>query len=179
MDWLSGMMNRRDFLKATGLGGLVIGLGSTAYRVLGWWNQPAGSGYGVLSRDEVEILEAVADAMFPGEEYQEGGMPNGVEAGVVAHVDSYLAAIDGQVSRLLRMLVHLIDSHAAISDFRLRRFRDRPRDERIAILKAWDNSSILARRKGFRGLKLVLAGGYCTHPDVLGASGIRFRCGGG
>lgn len=171
-------MDRRTFLKLAGIGGATAGVGSAAMRVSSWWRQTSAAGFEVLSGTEVEIVRAMADAMFPGEEHTEDGLPNGAEAGVVEHLDQYLAAIDARSGNLLRMLIHLIDEAALVSDLRFRRFRYRPREQRIAILKAWDNSSIVFRRKAFRGLKIVLAGGYCNDPKVLAAAGIDYKCGG-
>lgn len=170
-------MDRRTFLKWTGLGSLGLTIGSAGYRASTWWNQPAAPGYEVLSDSEAEIARAIADAMFPGEESNPDGMPNGVEAGVVDHLDEYLATIDAKASRLLRLLLHAIDDVAILSDMQFRRFRFRPRSERADILRVWDQSTIVFRRKAFRGLKMVLAGGYCDHPQVLGAAGIQFGCG--
>lgn len=170
-------MRRRSFLKLAGLGTIVSGIGSMGYRVVDWWNQPTADGAAVLSSEERSIARAVADAMFPGEEFLDGGMPNGVDAGIVEDLDEYLAAIDQRSSRLLRMLLHLIDEMAIPRGLRFQRFRARSRDERIAILKTWDNSSLMVRRKAFRSLKLIMAGGYCNHEDVLEAAGIDFRCG--
>lgn len=170
-------MRRRAFLKWAGIGTAGAGLGTTAYRVSGWWNQPSADAYRVLSADEAAITEAMADAMFPGDP-GDGGMPNGADAGVVAHLDGYLATIDQRSSRLMRMVLHLIDEAAMATDLTFRRFRHRKRHERIAILKAWDNSGIVFRRKAFRGLKLILAGGYCTNDGVLQATGIHYTCGG-
>ena len=161
-----------------GLSGAAVTLGSTAYRVSGWWNQPSADSFTVLSESEVEIAGAMADAMFPGEPYVDAGMPNGAEAGVVEHLDQYLGSVDAHSSRLLRLLIHAIDDAAVLSDFRLTRFRHRPREQRIAILKAWDNSQITFRRKAFRSVKLIMAGGYCSHAGVLGAAGIDYQCGG-
>lgn len=171
-------MNRRDFLKMAGVSGVAASLGSVIYRASHWWNQPSAASYDVLSREEVEIARAIGDALFPGEDYMQGGMPNGVDAGVVEHLDGYLAAVNPDSSRLLRLLFHAIDDVAILSDFGFTRFRNRPREERIAILKAWDNSKIAFRRKAFRGLKLILAGGFCSHPEVRQAIGMHFRCGG-
>jgi len=164
-------------LKLAGLGTLGAGLGSMAYRASGWWNQPSAEGREVLSATEVAITEAIADAMFPGVAAADG-LPNGAETGVVTHLDGYLAAIDARSSRLMRLLLHAIDEAAVVSDLAFRRFRHRSREERIAILKAWDNSGIVVRRKAFRGLKLILAGGYCTDRRVLRATGIHYSCGG-
>ncbi len=171
-------MRRRSFLKMAGFGAVASSLGSMVYRASGWWNQPSSEHTEILSTEECEITSAIADAMFPGEDHLEGGMPNGAEVGVVEHLDGYLEAIDARSSRLMRLLLHLIDEMARPRGLRLRRFCERPRDERIAILKAWDHSSVMLRRQAFRSLKLIFAGSYCAHPEVLEAAGIEFRCGG-
>jgi len=170
-------MDRREFLKWTGLGSLGLAVGSAGYRVSTWWNQPTATGREVLSAGEVEIARALADAMFPGESVPAGGMPNGVDAGVVEHLDRYLAGIGDDPSRLMRLVLHAVDDAAIFSDLSFRRFRYRPRDERTEILRAWDHSRIVFRRKAFRGLKMVLAAGYCNHPEVLGAAEIQYGCG--
>lgn len=170
-------MDRRNVLKSLGLGSLGIAVGSTGYRVGAWWNQSAAAGYDTLSDSEVEIARAITDAMFPGEANVPNGMPNGVDAGVIEHLDDYLSSIDGQSSRLLRLVLHAIDDAAIFRDLQFRRFRYRQRADRTDILRAWDESTIVFRRKAFRGLKMVLAAGYCDHPDVLGAAGIQYGCG--
>lgn len=169
-------MDRRDFLKISGIGTLAAGLGATAYRVRDWIGQTPAESFEVLSREESDIARAMADAMFPGEPYLDGGLPNGVDAGVVDHLDSYLASIDERSSQLLRLLLHLVDDAAYLVGLGFEPFRQRNREERIGILRAWDQSSIPVRRKGFKGLKLVLAAGYCTNDRVLGAADIDFQC---
>lgn len=170
-------MNRRSFLKLAGLGSVAAGLGTVASRVAVWWDQAAGADYQELSLTEAKITGAIVDAMFPGDRF-DGGIPNALDTHVIEKFDHYLYRVDARSSNLLRVLLHTIDEMSIFSDFGLTRFHKRPREERIAILKAWDNSSITVRRKAFRGLKLLLAGGYCTDQKVLGAAGIHFTCGG-
>lgn len=169
-------MNRRDFLKLSGIGTLMAGFGATLYRVKDWIGQRAADGYAVLSREEAAIAQSIADAMFPGEPYLDQGLPNGNDVGVVEHLDQYLASIDDRSSQLLRMLLHLVDDVSFLVGLGMAPFHERSRSERIEILRAWDNSSIAIRRKGFRGLKLVLAAGYCTNARVLEAADVDFQC---
>lgn len=171
-------MRRRSFLTLAGLGAVASGIGSLTYRISDWWDQPSTDHTEVLSEEECSIARAIADAMFPGEDLPAGGLPNGVEAGVVDHLDEYLATIDARSSRLLRTLLHIIDEFAIFRGLRFQPFRARSREERIEILKNWDTSPMMLRRKAFRSLKLVFAGGYCTDEQVLQAAGIDFRCGG-
>lgn len=170
-------MNRRNFLKLAGLGGAAVTVGATAFRIGYWWDQSPGQDFQILSREEAAITAAIADAMFPGD-MGSPPMPNGVDVGVVEKFDAYLAGIDAQSADALRMIVHAIDDMAVLADFGLTRFHKRKRPERIAILKAWDNSGLMLRRSGFRALKYALGNQYCNHPDVLSAAGIHFTCGG-
>jgi hypothetical protein len=170
-------MNRRKFLTLAGLSTIAATCGSTVLRVGSWWDQDAAVAYQSLSEQEAGIAAAIVDALFPGDAGSPP-MPNGVELGVVEGFDAYLAGIDPMSADMLRMLLHAIDDMAVFSDFGLTRFHKRPRHERIAILREWDNSGLMIRRSGFRALKFALGNHYCNHPDVLRAAGIHYSCGG-
>ncbi len=168
-------MNRRTFLVAGGLSTLGVMAGSAVYRVRSvWWDQETAGDYQMLSRREAEIAEAMADAMFPGDNR---GMPNGTEVAVVETFDDYLAAINPHTANLLRLLLHTIDEMAVVSGLSMTRFHRRPRQERIDILNAWDTSKIGVRREVFQGLKIIFAMGYCESPAVIRAAGIDYECG--
>ncbi len=168
-------MNRRTFIKLSTASTLALAASGLAWRVGGvWWDQAKSPRLKVMSTTEAEIVNAIADAMFPGD----GEFPNGTEVGAIDFFDRYLASIDPRTSKLLRVLLHAIDDMGAVADFGMTRFRLRPRDERIAILQAWDESAFFGRRSAFRGVKLVVSTAYCEHPDVLRAAGIEFQCGG-
>lgn len=173
-------MNRRDFLKLAGIGTTTAGLAALVYRANGWWNQPAADGRAVLSAEESEIADSIARAMFPGQPQTPDGLPGAgdAEVEVVDHLDRYLDIVDGRTARLIRLLLHLIDDASIFDDFSLTRFRRRPLEERIAILRAWDDSAWMVRRRAFRGLKLILAGGYCSSHRVVDALDLQFKCGG-
>ena len=146
-----------------------------AWRIGGvWWDQSPAPALERLSDTEAEIIASIADAMFPGD----GVFPGGNEVDVVSFFDHYLSSIAPETARLLRLLLHAIDDMGAVADLALTRFRNRTREERIAILRAWDNSLFFGRRGAFRGVKLVIATAYCEHPAVLRAAGIEFDCGG-
>ncbi len=153
--------------------GLVAG--SAAYRIGAvWWDQKPAPDFAILSRREVVVADAIAEAMFPGDHL---GMPSGTEVRVVETLDEYLSAIPGHKANLLRLLLHAIDDVAVVADLGMTRFHRRPRDERVEILAAWDDSRIDARREAFEGLKLILSMGYCEAPEVISAAGIDYECG--
>jgi hypothetical protein len=169
-------MNRRNFLKLAGFGTVATAVGSAAFRVGYWWDQVPGTNFEVLSEEEAAITAAIADALFPGD-VGTPAMPNGVEVGVVEKFDTYLANLDPSSADALRLLVHAVDDMAIFADFGLTRFHKRTREQRIEVLEAWDTSSLMVRRSGFRALKYALSNQYCNHPDVLAAAGIHYSCG--
>lgn len=169
-------MNRREFLKVGGFGAASLAFAGLGIRVAGfWWDQAAAPGFAVLSADENRILQAFADALFPGED--EGrGMPNGTLVGVPAYFDRYLAILDTRTRALLRLLIHALDDASTVWDGSMTRFHQRPRAERQAIITTWDTSFFSARSGAMRSLKLITSMAYCEHPDVIAACGWEYRC---
>jgi hypothetical protein len=170
-------MNRRKFLKLAGLGTATVAVGSAGLRLTYWWDQVPSKNLQLLSEEEAAITAAIADALFPGD-VGTPPMPNGVEVGVVEKFDGYLASLDETSANGLRLIIHAIDDMAIFAGIGLTRFHKRVRAERIEVLEAWDTSSLMVRRSGFRALKYALSNQYCNHPDVLEASGIHYSCGG-
>lgn len=167
-------MERRTFLKALG-GTALAALSGGALRVGGfWWDQASVQGMKVLSAHEVAIVQTIAEAMFPGDL----GMPAGHTVGLPEFMDDYFANIPPTTANLLRLLLHAIDDMAFFADFGVARFHTRPLEERIAILKAWDESWLGPRRSVFSSVKILFAMGYCEHAAVIGAAGITYTCGG-
>ncbi len=170
------MMKRRTFIKLSGLSAVGAAIGSIGYRVGAvWWDQTPAATYKLLSVQEGLIVASIADAMFPGERF---GMPNAVKIGIVEFFDEYLATVDKQSANLIRLLVHAVDEISVATRGKIRRFHLRDRDDRVAILAAWDNSVIAARRSAFQTLKFLICSGYCENKQVLRAAGIEFSCGG-
>lgn len=169
-------MDRRTFLKVGGCSTLGLALGGLAYRVGGvWWDQTSAAELRVLSDDEAEIFGAIADTMFPGEDFP-GGMPSATQTGIVEFFDGYLASIDEMTSKLLRLLLHAIDDGAILADFGATRFRYRPQAEREEILEAWGRSWFSARRGAYNSVMMLMAMGYTEHPDVIAAAGFDYTC---
>lgn len=176
-------MDRRSFLKATGLSSLAVAFGSATYRVSHWWLQPTADDFEVLSNSEVRIARAVAGTIFPGEQASEvdegAALPDGAELPeVIDYLDRYLATSTDDLSRMIQLALHAIEDAAIFDDWTFTPFHARPQSERVAILQAWDHSNLMVRRKVFKGLKMIIAGGYCRHDRVRGAANIEFLCGG-
>lgn len=173
-------MNRRKFLKASGASATALAFGGTAWRVGGvWWDQPPASEFRVLSPAEVRISDAIADAIFPGEDFGVDPIPSGTEAGVTQFLDEMLAEVlDEVTANAVRLLLHAIDEMAIFTDWRLARFHRRPLEQRVALLRAWEESYFSVRRGAFSAIKLFMSMGYCENPRVLSAMGIHYTCGG-
>ncbi|MFP4597050.1 MAG: gluconate 2-dehydrogenase subunit 3 family protein [Persicimonas sp.] len=170
-------MKRRNFIKLAGLSSVAVSCGAVVFRLSHWWDQMPAAEFEVLSDEEAAIVAAISDALFPGD-VGTPPMPNGLEVGMVAKFDAYLAGSEPMAADALRLILHAIDDMAVFADFGLTRFHKRSRADRIQVLRAWDTSSMMVRRSGFRALKYVLSNQYCNDPKVLGAAGIHYTCGG-
>jgi hypothetical protein len=156
------------------LGWLLAGL------VLAWAGARALLGYGardpahtLLSAREARFFEAAADAAFP-----PGGapLPSGREAGLVEHLDGWLALLPPRNRLLIRLLVVLFE-HATLvfpapGRGGRRRFTALSPEQRIALLDAWGRSGLRLRRIVFASLRTLLTSAYFASPAVLRATGL-------
>ncbi len=126
-----------------------------------------------LSAREAAFLGAAADAVFP-----PGGMPalSGVEAGVVRHVDRWLALLTPRNRILIRLLVvffeHVTLLFPAPGRGGRRRFTSLSLSQRSAVLEAWERSPLRMRRLVFASLRTILTSSYFASPDVLRELGL-------
>ena len=170
-------LDRRTFIKGLGVaGGLVVGAG--AARAAIWWDQAAANGYRILSADEVLISDAIAQALFPGEQGVMRRLPDAVELGATRFLDDLLVEmLDETMGNALRVLMHAIDEMAIFGgEGSVRRFHKRSLEERVAILRAWDGSLSSTRRSVFSALKIFYAMAYCEHPVLIEAMGFDYSC---
>ncbi len=169
--------NRRTFFKGAAAASVVAVAGG-AWRVGAWWDQEAAAGFRILSHQEVLISDAIAEALFPGEQGAVRIIPSGPELGLTKYLDDLLVEmLDEVTGNAIRVLMHALDEMAILGGGgSVSRFHKRGLEERIAILKAWDGSSLSARRSVFSALKLFYAMGYCEHPEILGAMQIEYSC---
>ena len=143
-----------------------------AARVFGGY-PPRDPAFMALSAREVALVTAAADAAFP-----PGGViaPSGSEAGIPHHLDLYLAAQSSRNRRLLRLLLAFFE-HATLlfpgpGATGFRRFSALSPEQRAAVLEAWSQSSLRARRIVFTSLRTILTMGYFDSPAVLRATGL-------
>jgi choline dehydrogenase-like flavoprotein len=125
----------------------------------------------VLSSSEHATLEALAGALFPADDV----MPlNGIDAGVPATMERYLAAFNPRVRRGLRLLLHAVDLLPVLSPHRAR-FRRLSPAERAAFVEQVADGP-LWRRLALLPLKQLCTTAYCSDPTVAAAIGADERC---
>ncbi len=120
----------------------------------------------MLSKREQALLAAVGDAFFP----PDGPIPvSGVEAGVVAYFDRYLARSQRMTRVLMRLLFVFLDLSPLPFGPRRRRFVDLDQDERIQMLDDMFTSRIYFRRVSFTSIRALMTMAYLSNPRVAEA----------
>jgi len=154
-----------------GAGCLVALLAALAYRL--WGGYPAHPECRVLAPREAALIDAAAEALYP-----PGGAvpPSGVEAGIPAYTDHYVAAVPAGTRRLMRLLF-LAFEHATLlfpapGRGGFRRFSALRPEQQRAVLEGWRTSRWFLRRLLFTSLRAILTMGYFAHPPVLRALGL-------
>ena len=150
-------------------------LGYGAYRFLAGYPAPP-TRCAALSPREYAAVAAAALATYP-----RGGAiePSGIDAGVPAHVDRFVAAQQPSMRLLMRLLFVLVE-HATLlfpapGSGGRRRFSALDEQQQVAYLRAWQTSRLLPRRLVFVSLRAILTMGYFADPAVLRALGIAPR----
>ncbi|MEE2829665.1 MAG: gluconate 2-dehydrogenase subunit 3 family protein [Myxococcota bacterium] len=160
--------------QALAVGGLVAAAGAAGLgiRVASWWDQPAEEGFLCLSSREAELVDSLAEALFP-----PGGTPalSGADAGISRYFDWVVDSIPPPTQHLLRSFLHALDDTARIT--RLSSYASLPLDERTELLGDWAQSPHYLFRSSVSSLVLFLSMGYCGHPEVRDACGWVFPCG--
>jgi hypothetical protein len=162
------LVSRRSLLRA----GLATGA-ALAFGVGLRLDAPA-AGARLLSVEEMEILRALAEVMFPA-----GVFPvDGLEARVPEEVDRIVAdMMEEPATSAFRYVLRAIEWGTLAS--RGLRFSRLPAEARAEVLEVWSEPMVLPRRVAHDSLRLVLGMAYFNHPAVLGAIGWRTGCGGG
>lgn len=130
----------------------------------------------VLSPREYATVAGAALASYP-----RGGAiePSGLDAGIPAHVDRFVAAQQPSMRILMRLLFVLVE-HATLlfpapGPGGRRRFSSLDEQQQVAYLRGWQSSRLLPRRLVFVSLRAILTMGYFADPAVLRALGIAPR----
>lgn len=146
----------------------VVGAGHVA----SWWDRDPAEGWLALSPQEIGLVDALAEAMYP-----PGGTPalSGKEAGLARYFDGVMHAMDPPTDKLLRLLLHALDDWAFVSAGLP--YAQLPLEARTDKLRVWLHDESHHIRGAISGLMVFLGMGYCGHPDVKQAAGWIFPCG--
>jgi hypothetical protein len=153
------MLSRRHVLAASGL---LLALGAVAGGTAAtWWDQDALEGLQVLSEEEVKLLDALAEAIFPS-----GGDPaiGGREAGCGRFTDRVLAGMAPNQANLVRLSLHALDqltlpTHGA-------RFHTLDTPAATAVVRSWLASDLAELRGVVQSFYIFLGTAWTTHPEV-------------
>lgn len=164
---------RRNFLKMGLYSGAAAAVGYPLVRVGMWWNRRPGEGLQALSTDEYLVIESMAEAMFP------PGGPLGRSAReypVALFVDAQIAVMNQDLGRVMKVALSALEDMTILDDWGLTPFTDRPLEERIAILQAWERSETFEKRSMLRVYKWYVCMGLCDIPGVLEQLGVDYLC---
>lgn len=162
--------SRRNVLKLAGFGGATLAFGGWAYGALWRMGTPA-AGKVILTADEFAIVEAIADAFFPGKPLSP--LP-AHEVKLADFVDDYLGnTMYEQQQRLYKLVFRALDVHAL---FRHRvGFAKATLPDRQGLLADWWLGSS-TRRAAYQSVRWLFAMGYFEDFKVRRALGINFGC---
>ena len=162
---------RRHLVALGAASAAAAGLGAGG-RVWSWWDRAPGEGFKKLSADEAEIVDCIAEAIFP-----PGGTPalSGRDAGASRYLDDVLAEVESPTGDLLRLLLHALDDWARLT--RLSGWAKLSIEERGEALQAWSRHESHLIRGAITGLTIFISTAYTTHPEVQKAAGWVFPCG--
>jgi hypothetical protein len=154
---------------------LAAALGYGAWRFLSGYPTPP-IRCAALAAREYATIAAASLATYP-----RGGAiePSGVDAGIPAHVDRFVAAQQPSTRLLMRLLFVLVE-HATLlfpapGSGGFKRFSSLDEAQQVAYLLGWQTSRLLPRRLVFVSLRAILTMGYFGDPAVLRALGIAPR----
>jgi hypothetical protein len=124
----------------------------------------------LLRPKEQAIVAACADALFP----PGGPIPvSGTEAGLVAYLDAYIAAMPPTPRLLGRLLFQSIEHSPWIFGPRRVRFTRLRPEERTFVLKEMYESRLYFRRVSALSMRAMMTMAYLSHPKVAEAMGMR------
>ena len=116
-----------------------------------------------MSKNEQFVVAACADTMFP----PAGPIPiSGTEAGLVAYVAAYLAALPRMRANLIRLLFLFIQLSPWLFGPRRSRFTRLQPSDRIRFFEEMATSKLYFRRVAFLSMRAILTMGYFACPQV-------------
>jgi hypothetical protein len=129
-------------------------------------------GLRVLTPAERATVAALAEVYFP----WNGELPAPADVGAADFVDSYIAALPGNLGAWLRMGIRALEWGAMFGSRELSRFSRSSPAARAAILDDWERSSLSLPRAALFSLKMALSMGYFEELRVRQAMGWNSPC---
>ena len=163
-------ITRRHLLAATAAAAAAGSLGVGGL-VMRWWDQPNDAPWRCLSQEEIDFLEAMADAMFPA-----GGTPPmaGADANAARFFDEVIAAMEPTQGKLLRLLFNALDASTMPTEGGI--FSMLPVDERRAVIQEWLHAELAEYRMAAQSVLVLVGTAYTVHPDTAHYFGPMYGC---
>jgi len=152
---------------------ILLGLGAFASYRLVWGYPKRSERFRVIAGRDAAFLDAAAEVFFPAGE----NLPlSGLEADLPGYADEYLAHLPTAKRRLILALFMLFEQGTLLWPARgvgaFRRFSAMPIEQRIRVIRGWEESRLSLRRMAFSALKAVLILGYLGRAESLAALGL-------
>ena len=167
-------VTRRHLLAVAGLvsAGSVVSVGGLGLAYTAWWDQPHDSRTAWLSADELDFVDALADAMFP----PSPNLPlRGRDAQVGRFFDLVLGGLEPLQRKLVRASLHALDQWTRPSH----NAPFRALDERVGgeVLASWVGHPRAEVRGLIASVYIFVGTAYSVHPTVTHIFREQFRCG--
>ncbi len=153
-------IDRRRFLKRSGSGLVLLGIGSLLPAGCSRYPKPAAP-LRFFDPREYAIMNAVAERLL-GVEGTIGSEPDHIDVG--ANVDSLVVEWDAEALGQLRTMLRVFEHGTYLFDLRRKRFTRLTAAKQDEYLAGWMNSTLGVRRVVFRALKLLVASGFYREP---------------
>ena len=161
-------VSRRRLLQGAA-GGVLVSAAGAGAAVL----KPAAAGMHVLSNEEMGVVHALCEVLFPREPM---GI-SGLDAGVPAEVDRLVAQWLDDVRRpAFRYVLRGLEWGTYSS--RGRRFSALPLADRHEVFQTWSDTEVHARRLAADSLRVVFSMAYFRSAEVQRAMGYVRLCSG-
>ena len=110
-----------------------------------------------------DILAAVTRRLCA---YDDEAMPSPEDCEALDAATDFLYGMPAETQREFQSLLVLVEVAPFLFGPRRRRFTELSEDDQDAALRAWEQSSLSARKMGFNAVKSLAMMGYWSRPDV-------------
>jgi Gluconate 2-dehydrogenase subunit 3 len=160
-------IDRRRFLKSSGLGVALLGIGTLLPEGCARYPKPSAK-LRFFTAKEYAVVNAVAGRILGAAE--EVGAGSG-QVDVAANLDPWAATWDEEAQQQLRLMLRVFEHGTSLFDLQRKRFTRLPEAAQNRYLDGWMRSTLGARRVVFRALKTMSAAGFFQTPQTWPALG--------